>query len=167
MEYSTLVLRIIHIFAGVLWVGAAWIGVLFLEPTIRALGPEGGKFMSTMVRERRYSTAIMIAAVLTLLAGWGLWFMRYGVPSLQTTAGLTFFIGGIIGLIAGGVGGAVGSTSSKLTALGSQIAMQNAPPTPEQLAEMRALQGRLRQFGVWAAILTTLALLSMAVARYL
>jgi hypothetical protein len=167
MEYSTLILRIIHIFAGVLWVGAAWIGAYFIEPTVRAMGPEGGKFMSTMVRERRYSTIIMIAAILTLLAGWGLWFMRYGIPSLQTTAGLTFFIGGIIGLVAGGLGGAVGSSSRKLTALGSQIAMQNSPPTPEQLAEMRALQGRMRQFGIWAAILTTLALLSMAVARYL
>jgi hypothetical protein len=167
MEYSTLILRLVHIFAGVFWVGAAWLGAFFLEPTVRSLGPEGGKFMSTLVRERRYSMVIMIAAILTLLAGWGLWFMRYGIPSLQTGAGLTFFIGGILGLIAGGIGGAVGSSSSKLTALGSQIAMQNAPPTPDQLAEMRALQGRMRQFGLWAAILTSLALFTMAIARYL
>jgi len=166
MEFSTILLRLIHIFAGVFWVGAAWIGAFYLEPTARALGPDGGKFIGHMMTVRRYSIAIMVAAILTLLAGWGLWFMRYGIPSLSTNAGLVFFIGGLVGLVAGGIGGAVGSTGGKLTRLGGEIAKQGKPPTPEQQAEMKALQDRMRQFGLWAAILTSIALFMMAIARY-
>lgn len=166
MDFAIIILRLAHIFGGVFWVGAAWIGAIYLEPTARALGPEGGKFIGYMITVRRYSIAIMIAAALTLLAGWGLWFMLYGVPSLSTNPGLVFFIGGIVGLIAGGIGGATGSTGGKLARLGGEIAQQGKPPTPEQQAQMRALQGRMRQYGVWAAILTSIALFLMAIARH-
>lgn len=165
MEFATLILRLVHIFAGVFWVGAAWIGAIFLEPTARALGPDGGKFVRHLVTVRRYSISIMAAAVLTVLAGWGLWFMRYGMPSLGTNAGLVFFIGGIVALLALGVGAGTGNTAGKMTRLGGEIAQQGKPPTPEQQTQMLALQGRMRQFGIWAAILTSIALFLMAIAR--
>lgn len=167
MEIVTIVLRIVHIFSGVFWAGAAWIAVFFLEPTVRAMGPEGGKFMSYLASSRRYPFYISIAAVLTVLAGWALWFMRFGVPSLQTGPGLTLAIGGILGLAAAVVGGAVvGPASSRMAALGKEIAAGKKPPTPEQASQMAAFQARLRSGGVWTAILTTLALLTMAIARY-
>jgi len=167
MEYVTIILRLIHIFAGVLWVGAAWIGYFFLEPTVRALGPDGGKFMGYMVTSRRYSVVLMIAAILTILAGWSLWFMRYGVPSLQTGPGLAFAIGGVVGLAAAAVGGGlVGPASARMGALGREIAAGKKPPTPEQASEMASLQARLHTGGLWTAILTTIALFLMAIARY-
>ncbi len=167
MDIVTIILRIIHIFSGVLWVGAAWVGALFLEPTARALGPDGGRFMGYMVTNRRYAIYISVAAVLTLLAGWTLFFMRYGIAGLSTGPGLTFAIGGILGLIAGGVGGGVvGRASNRLSALGGEIARGGKPPTPEQAAELAALQAQLRSGGVWTAILTSLAVLAMAIARY-
>lgn len=166
MDFGIIILRLVHIFGGVFWVGAAWIGAGFLEPTARALGPEGSKFIGYMTTTRRFSIAIMVAAVLTLLAGWGLWFMLYGIPSFDTRAGLVFFIGGIVGLIAGGIGGATGSTGGKLARLGAEIGQQGKPPTPEQQTQMRALQGRMRQYGIWTAILTSIALFLMAIARH-
>lgn len=166
MDFGIIILRLVHIFGGVFWVGAAWIGAIYLEPTARALGPEGGKFVGYMLTVRRYSISIMVAAILTLLAGWGLWFMLFGVPMLNTTIGMTFFIGGIVGLIAGGLGGAMGSTGGKLARLGAEIGQQGKPPTPEQQTQMRALQGRMRQYGVWVAILTSIALFLMAIARH-
>ncbi|MCC7163230.1 MAG: hypothetical protein IT331_12110 [Anaerolineae bacterium] len=164
MDLLFILLRLIHIFAGVFWVGAAWIGALFLEPTARALGPDGGKFLSHMATVRRYSIYIMVSAVLTILAGWGLWFMRYGMPSLGTSSGLAFFIGGIAGLIAMGIGAGTGSAATGMTRLGSEIAQQGKPPTPEQQGQMRELQGRMRQFGIWTAVLTSIALFLMAIA---
>jgi hypothetical protein len=167
MEIVTIILRIVHIFAGVFWVGAVWIGVFFLEPTSRALGADGGKFLGHLVSVRRYPIYLSIAAVLTLLAGWILFFMRYGIAGLQTGPGLAFAIGGILGLIAGGFGGGVvGPTSSKLAALGQEIAQGGKPPTPEQLAQLSALQSRLRRGNVWTAVFASLALLLMALARY-
>ncbi len=167
MDILTLILRVVHIFAGVFWVGAAWIGAIYLEPTVRALGPEGGKFMGHLVGTRKYSIAIMIAAVLTLLAGFALFFMLYGGAGMRTNAGMTFGIGGVIGLIAGAAGGMVGAASARLTRLGATIAQQGKPPSPEQQTELRGLQGRLRTFGLATAILTSIALFAMAIARHL
>lgn len=166
MEFILVLLRIIHIFAGVFWTGAAWMMVLFIEPTIGALGPDGRKFMNHLSSVRRYPLYLSLAAVLTLLAGWILFFWRYGLVGLSTPTGLSFAIGGVLGLAAGVIGGLASPTAAKMTKLGTEIARQGKPPTPEQTAEMSALQTRLRRANLWMAILATFALLTMATARY-
>lgn len=165
METLVIILRILHIFAGVAWVGGLWMLVLFVEPTVRALGPDGGKFMNYLVTMRRYPIYATVAAVTTIVAGLVLFGIKWG-PVWSTPGGLTFLVGGLFGLAAGGVGGSVGATSGKLTNLGGEIARQGGPPTPQQLAELKALQDRLRQLSLVAAILTSIALLAMAAGRY-
>jgi hypothetical protein len=165
MEILTILLRILHIFAGVAWVGGVWMLVLFVEPTVRALGPDGGKFMNYLVTMRRYPLYATVAAATTLLAGLVLFGLKWG-PVWSTPKGLTFLVGGVFGLIAGGVGGMVGATTGRLTALGGEIAQQGGPPTAQQLSDLRALQERLRSLSLVTAILTSIALLAMAAARY-
>lgn len=168
MDILTILLRILHIFGGVFWVGAAWLITFFLAPTAAALGPEGGKFMGAL-SARKMPIYISIAALVTLLAGFALYYIRIVVPGLSnTTAGMVFGLGGIIGLVAGGVGGGiVGPTTTKMAALGAEIARGGKPPTPEQASQLSALQKRLASASLWNAILVTLALLAMSVARYL
>ncbi|HZQ10533.1 MAG TPA: hypothetical protein VFD70_28400 [Anaerolineae bacterium] len=162
MEIVTIILRIIHIFAGIAWVGGAWLFVFFVEPSLEALGPDAGKFMSYMVNVRRYPIYITTAAALTLLAGWTLWFLRY--RGLQTAADWTFAIGGIFGLIAGFIGGAVvGRAAGQLTALGAEIGRGGKAPTPEQRTQMTALQTQMKSAGLWTAIFAALAVLCMAI----
>lgn len=168
MDILTIVLRIVHIFSGVFWVGSAWMFEFFISPTVEALGPDGGNFMGYLMTRRRMGIFITIAAVLTVLAGWTLFFIHYGIAGLSTPVGVTFALGGIIGIVALAVGGAVtGPTASKMSKLGGEIAAAGKPPTPEQQAEMGKLQKRLKTAGLWTAILTSLALLMMASARYL
>lgn len=167
MEITTIILRVVHIFSGVFWVGAAWIGAIYLEPTARALGPDGGKFMAHMLRVRKYSLAIMIAAILTILAGLALFLMRYSGAGMRTNAGIGFAIGGLFGILAGVTGGIVGGASGRLGRLGAEIQQQGKPPTPEQQAQLTALQNRMRTMGIATAVLTSIALLLMATARYL
>lgn len=45
MQTLRIVLRLTHISAGTFWVGAAIFITLFLDPTVRAAGAEGGRFM--------------------------------------------------------------------------------------------------------------------------
>ena len=71
---------------------------------------------------------------------------------------------GIVGTIAFVAGMMVGSTSRRMSALGAEIAKQGKPPSPEQGAQMGALQARLASFGMWTAILTAIALFLMAIA---
>ena len=167
MEYLTMLLRVVHIFGAVFWVGAGWLTVLFLTPAVRALGPDGAKFMGYLVSVRKISIYISAASGATLVAGWTLWLMRYSLPSLTTNAGLAFLIGGIVGTIAGVTGGMIGGTSTRMSKLGAEIAQQGKPPSPEQAAQMGALQKRMGTLGLWTAILTTSALFLMSVARYL
>lgn len=168
MDILTIILRVLHIFGGVFWVGAAWLITFFVAPTAAALGPDGGKFMGALTM-RKLPIYISIAAVVTLLAGFALYYTRIIAVGLGgTTAGMVFGLGGIVGLIAGGVGGGiVGPTTTKMAALGAEIARGGKPPTAEQAAQMASLQKRLALASLWNAILVTVALFTMAIARYL
>lgn len=167
MEIFDVLLRVVHIFAGVFWVGAAWLLTFFLGPAAQALGPDGGKFMGYLNTRLRLSIYISVAAVLTVLAGWALYFMNWGMlwPDSKT---ITFAIGGVFGLIALGIGGGiVGPTSHKMTKLGSELASQGKPPTDEQKAQMGALQKRLGTASLWNSIVSSIALFLMAIARFM
>lgn len=165
MEIVTIILRILHIFSAVAWVGATWMVVFFIIPTVTALGPDGGKFMGYMATVRRYPIYITAAAVITLLAGFALFGMKWGAV-WDTPKGLTFLVGGLIGLAGGVVGGLTGGVTAAITRLGGEIAAQKKPPSPEQQAQMGALQGRLRSYAQITAVLVSIALLAMAAARY-
>ncbi len=167
MDILAIILRIIHIFSGVFWVGSAWIMAFFLGPAVQALGADGGKVMGYLMEKLRFSVYITIAAILTVLAGLALYFLHYGIAGLSTPVGLAFALGGVFGLIALGIGGGmVGPLSGKMTRLGGEIARAGKPPSPAQMAEMAALQKRLGSASLWNAIVTSLALLLMATARY-
>ena len=165
MEIVTIILRILHIFGAVAWVGGAWLFVFFIEPTVSTLGPDSGKFMNYLVTVRRYPVYLTTAAIVTLLAGILLFGLKWG-PVWNTSKGITFLIGGLFGIAAGAVGGMTGASAGRLIALGGEVAKQGKPPTQEQAAEIRGLQERMRSLGKTTAVLTSIALLAMAVARY-
>jgi uncharacterized membrane protein len=51
----TIILRLIHILAGIFWVGTAFLLAGFLAPTLRATGSEGGRFMRHLMQQRSFS----------------------------------------------------------------------------------------------------------------
>jgi uncharacterized membrane protein len=168
MDFIVIVLRILHIFSAVAWVGGVWLFVFFVEPTVATLGPDAGKFMNYLVTVRKYPIYLTAAAGTTILAGLILFGIKWGsLLGSGNSAAITFLIGGILGIIAGAIGGMTGATAGRMIALGGEIAKQGKPPSKEQLAQIGALQARLRQLGLYTAIITSLALLCMAVARYI
>ncbi len=168
MDIVIIVLRILHIFGGVFWVGAAWMLVFFIEPASRAAGQGGQVFMQKLMQTGKLSVYISIAAVITVLAGGALYFMiwwQIGFASLKT---IGFTIGGILGVISLGIGGGVtGPTSGALARLGGEIAAGGKPPTPEQAGRLQALQSRMSMATRWNAWISSASLLLMAIARYL
>jgi hypothetical protein len=67
------VLRLIHILVGVYWAGTIFFFVTFLEPSLRSLGPDGGKVMVRFF-ERGYLKLLPSVALVTILSGlWMLW----------------------------------------------------------------------------------------------
>lgn len=165
-----LLLRVIHIVSGVFWTGTAMFTVLFLIPAVRALGPAGGPVMQQIAEKRKLPIYFMIAGVLTILSGIGLYSKASGGFSnqwMRSGPGMTFGIGAVFALLAMTVGMTVaGPTAKKVGALAGAIANAGRP-TPEQQAEMGRLQARMGMAGALGAVLLVCATIAMAVARYI
>ena len=61
MDTTTIALRVLHIGCGVFWAGAAMMLVGFVEPTVRRMGPEGGRFMQHLMGASRFPKAMALA----------------------------------------------------------------------------------------------------------
>jgi uncharacterized membrane protein len=164
------VLRIIHIVAGVFWVGSAVFIAGILLPTLQAVGPAGGPVMEHLVQVRRLPVRLMIAMALVILSGIALyWKDSDGFRSawMRSSPGTIFAIGALLGIASGVVGMTTSApTGRRLTALTSAIKARGTPPTADELAEMQRLQARLRGAGQVVAVLLLLATIAMAIARY-
>ena len=166
----TLVLRFVHIVGGVFWVGAVFLMVGFIFPTVRATGPAGGRFMQEMM-QRRLSVFMNTAAGLTMLSG----IIMYARISSATNgawagtrAGMTFGIGGLATILAGIIGGAVvGRGGARLAKLSQAVQASGGAPSPEQGAEIGRLQARMGKAMRAVAALLFVAVTAMATARYL
>jgi uncharacterized membrane protein len=170
MDITLLILRAIHIFAGAFWVGAALIGTFFLAPAARSSGLEGQKFVQTLMGRTRFQTAISLAAILTILAGFLLYARASGgfQPAWITSAvGLGFTIGAVAALASFLEGAFVmGPVGKRFGELSAAIQAQGGTPTPEQESELAKLNARMSNAGLTNTALLVIALLAMATARY-
>ncbi|MFL5615550.1 MAG: hypothetical protein ACJ796_17910 [Gemmatimonadaceae bacterium] len=167
------VLRLVHILAGIVWVGATLFLSWFLLPAARTVGPSAGPLMSNLMETRRLQFWINVSMTLAIIAGFAL----FGLDSRMSGGGfgrsgmgITLSIGALLAIIAAGVGGAMAKPTGRKLGLVAQR-MREAQragglPSPELLAEAEPLQ---RKMSLAFAIMTVLLLLSaatMAIARY-
>jgi uncharacterized membrane protein len=167
----TLVLRFFHIVGGVFWAGAVFLMVGFIFPTVREMGPQGGRFMQELQQRRRLSVFMNTAAGLTMLSGFILMGRMVAATDgawMETRTGMTLAIGGLAAILAAIIGGAlVGRGGQKLAKLGAAVQASGGPPSAEQAAEMSRLQGRMGKAMRVVAGLLFVAVTTMATARYL
>lgn len=166
-----IVLRIIHIVTGTFWAGGSFVMTGYVEPTVRAAGDDGRRFMQRLGATSGFSRAMAVAAGSNVLAGlWLLWIVSdgYRPAFFEAGRGLALGLGMLTGIAAFVVGFALQNRSiRRMTALGQAIAASGKPPSPEQTAEMAQHNERVRLGGriVSALLLVTVGL--MAAARYL
>lgn len=171
MDLYMAVLRIVHVLAGVFWVGAAFTTFLFIQPTARELGPAAGPFMAHLAGRKHLIEAVLTAAGLTILAGLLMyWRVSGGLDAdwISSAPGITITIGALAAIAAFVLGLTVVRPNIRATlAIGQAVAAGGGPPTPEQAAELDAI--RIRSIAVGRAIVPLLlvAVAAMASARYL
>ncbi len=86
----------------------------------------------------------------------------------MTGTGLGFTFGGVAALIALAIGLTVTMPATKgVAAIAKELMASGKPPSPEQMTQIQALQIRLATGALWNAIFLALAVVGMAVARYL
>ena len=170
MDIYLIVLRIVHILGGVFWVGSAIVFFFFLEPTANALGPQAQPFMKQLFDKRRFAMYIAAANVLVVLSGVLLYWRDSGGFRLEwitSPTGLGFTIGGVAAIVSTIVGLAyIRPNVERIGALGDRLDAAGRPPTDEELGELRAVQGTLRRIGGIYLAFLTVAVLTMATARY-
>lgn len=171
MDWLQIALRAVHIFGGIAWVGGAALFFFYLEPAINKLGPDAEKFVDEVINKRKLPIYFVAASTLTVVAGvWLYWRDSNGLQMawISSPTGIAFTTGGIAALIAWAGGNLlIPRTLMQLNAHVTQMRAAGGPPTPEMLATLQAIQHRLRRLGLADLILLGVAVLTMAVARYL
>jgi hypothetical protein len=168
-----LVFRIVHITAGVLWVGSVFLLSVFVAPSAAAIAPAGAPLMGELLGKRRLVGRIIGLGVITVVGGLFLyWHDWHLFPSfgdwLTSRFGGSLTIGMVSALIALGIGGSITRPNvRRMLALGAQVAAPGAPPTLEVAAEIGAIQARLKMFARVGLGFLLFAVLAMSVARYL
>ena len=170
MDITMIVLRVLHIFAGVFWVGAGLMVFFVVLPFTQSAGEEGLRFGQRLLSQSKYGVYMSIAAPLNVLSGVLMyWSVSNGfrLAWLATPSGVVLTIGSLIGICAFVVGMAVHNpTSVRLAALGKEIAAAGGKPTPEQAQILGKLQSRIARAGVWSMIFMIISVIGMAAARY-
>jgi len=162
-------LRLLHILSGAFWYGTVIFSVRLLMPSLRAAGPAAGPVMAQL-NQRGMSAALMGAAIVNLGSGiWLMFIVSGGAPGewMKTGMGRTIGAGAACAVLAMIIGMIVNPPAvRRMGQIATAAGQRGGPPSPEEAAEVQRLQKRMASANVFVAILLTLALSAMAVARY-
>ena len=170
MDIFIILLRLVHIVAGVFWVGSGFMVVGYILPAAGKAGPAGGEFMQHLLQSS-FTRVILTAASLNVLAGLLMyWRDSAGLQLvwITTPTGLTFTVGGLAGLSGLVIAGAVvGPAAARLGRLSHEVQAGGKAPTPEQAVQLDTLQMKMVHAMRVLAVLLGIAVVAMATARYI
>src|SRR4051812_6244487 len=165
-----LTLRAAHVLLAAIWLGATVFTSVLLMPVIEGSGPTGGQIMSALERKGMTPLFASIGGTTVLTGFYLFWHFTGGFdPEISRThAGMAFGVGGLAGLLALIIGGAViGRSSKKVIALMGQLPKASDAQKPALMQEAAMLRGRMKTFGALVLLLQVVALLLMAVGHYI
>ena len=170
MNVLMIVLRLLHIIAGVFWVGAALMLTFFISPTVGATKDAGQGFMRHFMRNTKFNLVMWASAITAVLAGAILyWLDSDGFTSawMSSGPGIGFGVAAVFAVLGLIVGVFQNKNSNAMARLGGQIQSQGTPPSLEQAAQLQGLGKALAVGGMLNATFLILATVGMAIARYL
>lgn len=169
MRNLIMVLRVIHIFGGIIWVGFSVFNIGYLQPAIGATGSEGQKVMGYLMQKTRLLSTVYTSATLTLLSGLTMYAILVGfrLPIILSGYGIVLSTGALAGLTAWIIAVfLVRGAINQMQSMGRELQAQGGPPTPDQMGKMQALSARLATVGQVGVGFMIVAVLGMAIAQY-
>ena len=169
MNWLIVVLRLLHIFAGVFWAGAIFTLARFVLPAVAATGPAGQQFMRQLTMVQGLTKTMTLAGLTAVVAG--LWLMGidsawYQPAWMGSPMGIVLSIGGLSGIGAAVVGVRSGMKAARLGGLFKELDAAKGSPKPEVVAEVQQIGAKLAAGVRAVAIMLTITVICMAVARY-
>jgi uncharacterized membrane protein len=164
MNTLMIVLRWLHIFSGVYWVGAGLATTFVIVPAVGATGDAGRQFMGYLMTKTKFSLSMLVAGLTTVIAGTTMYVIDAGAEGWANSgSGIVFGIGGVFGIAALAFGFFIPRINGEIGKLGAQI---QGKPTPEQAARMQALRRQVTMISYTNAVCLILATTLMATARF-
>jgi len=164
-----IVLRLVHLLAGIFWVGGAIVLSLFVLPAQRAVGDDG-RFLKEIMVGQKLSTWFGVSAGLSVLAGLVLYGRNVSVSQgawAATASAMTFGVGGALAVLAMIIGATLsGGSQRRMASIGQAIATAGGVPTDAQRAELALLNRRTALGAKLSLGLLLGCTVLMAVARY-
>jgi uncharacterized membrane protein len=165
-----LVLRIAHVLLAAVWLGAVAFVTFFLMPALQETGSAGVPLLSALTRRKVSAFMAAVGGTVVLTGIYLYWRFTAGFDPAQsaTHAAMVFGTGGLAGILALIIHGAVVSRSEKrLAILGARLAsLPEGPARTSQVADMGAARQRAATFGWVVVVLQVIALACMAVGHY-
>lgn len=165
-----LIVRSVHVLLAATWIGTVAFLYLFLVRVLDDVGPAAGPVMVGMGR-RGISALMASVGGLTVLTGiWLYWRFTAGFdPTASATMSARVFgAGGVAGILALIIGGAIVSRNGKKMSALAAAAAGTTDSAQRQvlLTQMAAAKGRAVLFGRIVLVLQVVALVCMAVGHY-
>jgi len=155
--------RVIHIMAGVIWAGAAFMLAMIIVPIAARYGAEGFDRWTGVIA-RKVGPASGIAALVTVLSGVYLFASLH--PHDHSASGVVLMAGAVAAVLSLATGFFLGRPAGrKLFELREQGPKSGAP-SPELLQRLAALRNRVVLSSRATAALLGVAVLAMAAFRY-
>lgn len=154
------ILRALHIIFGLVWVGAALLMTVYIEPTAERAGADGKRVLRALYAGTNLSRLVPAAAIITTVAGLLLYEMLSYSAAMSTASGLTITIGAAFGLLAFLHG--LFAVWRPAIQLSSQL---KAGETGE--STLTSLEDKIRRNGRVSLWLALTSLVLMAGARYI
>ena len=169
MNILIIILRILHIVAGISWAGGAIHYFLFIGPTAKATVPESQKFIGYLMAQKRWTKFMGAMSLLTILAGGALYY-RLGSVNwgwIATGPGVGFTIGGLAGLLVFAIGNLlIEPRINDLGRISREIQANRGSASAQQAARLSQIQKEMEIIGKLDFVLIMIGVLTMSTARY-
>ncbi|MCH8886867.1 MAG: hypothetical protein IIC13_09785 [SAR324 cluster bacterium] len=156
------ILKVVHIFAGVFWLGAGTVMMFFIAPAVKASGPAGGQVMGALINTYKLPAWISHAAWTTTVAGLVLFWRSSGGFAREyfsSPNGIYLTVGAIAGICA--FIGAVFVQLPRSKKIAGMAAAAAGNPTPEQAAALQDQQKKFTIGGYFVIVFFAITLLGM------
>ena len=168
MDMGMIVARLIHVLAGIFWVGAMLFVTWYLTPALNESGPAGGKVMAAIGR-RGFIKVVPVIAILTMLSGiWLYWRISAGFDPvyLRSGPGHVYGTGGILAIVAFLIGMTMSRPAMMKAASLAQSAENADAEREAMLAESTRQTEKGLRAGRFVAWLLLASAVTMAIGRY-
>lgn len=165
-----LALRLVHVVAGLLWVGAGFFNALVLAPVLSQPGPGAGPVMACLKRRGLFVFRPTMTR-LTIVSGVRLMCLTSGGTAayLRSPGGAVYTAASVVAIVVFVLGMTVmGPAGRRMGALAAELAgAQDDERRSSLRARLTALQRTNRQMGLALTVLMLVSAAGMAVGRYL